>query len=183
MNENHPRNGRDPRRVTGVVLIAIGLALFVLQIATETTVTIMFLVGGAIFIAGYFSRRSYGLLVPGCLLVGMALGQLGEEYVDSLRNPTLIGLGIGFLAIFAVDRIHSGQTSWWPLIPGFILFFMGLDTGRLDMGIVLSKGWPLILVFAGLLYFTGRIGSRHRGGGGGRRDDRGGGQGSGTDGP
>ena len=158
MNQNSPDNERDPRRVTGIVLIAIGALLFALQIATGITVTILFLVGGAIFIAGYFNKRTYGLLIPGCLLVGMALGQLGEEYLDFVHNPNFVGLGLGFLAIFAVDKFHSGTTAWWPLIPGFILLFMGLETGHMNLGKLLSKGWPLVLVIVGILYLTGKIG-------------------------
>jgi len=159
MSQNTPADERDPRKVTGAVLIAIGLLLFLLQVATGITITILFLVGGAIFIAGYLNRRSYGLLIPGCLLVGMALGQLGEEYVDFIHNPNFLGLGLGFLAIYGVDKLRSGTTAWWPLIPGFILLFMGLETGRLNMGTLISKGWPLVLVIVGILYLTGRIGT------------------------
>lgn len=163
MSQNTPAKERDPKKVTGAVLIVIGLLLFVLQIATGITVTIMFLVGGAIFIAGYFNKRSYGLLIPGCLLVGMALGQLGEEYLGFVHNPNFVGLGLGFLAIFAVDKFHSGTTAWWPLIPGFILLFMGLETGHMNLGKLLSKGWPLVLVVVGLLYLTGKLGSGRTG--------------------
>jgi len=160
MNGDTGTNGRDPRKVTGAVLIVIGLLLFALQIATGITVTIMFLVGGAIFIAGYFNRQTYGLLIPGCLLVGMALGQLGEEYFDFVHNPNFIGLGLGFLAIFAIDKIHRGTTPWWPLIPGAVLLFMGVETGQLNLGTLISKGWPVVLIVVGLLYLTGKIGSR-----------------------
>jgi hypothetical protein len=159
MNGDSGLGGRNPRKVTGAVLIVIGLLLFALQIATGITVTIMFLVGGAIFIAGYFNRQTYGLLIPGCLFVGMALGKLGEEYVDFVHNPSFIGLGLGFLAIYAIDKIHRGTTPWWPLIPGAVLLFMGVETGRMNMGTLISKGWPVVLIVVGLLYFTGKIGS------------------------
>ena len=165
MNQNDPATVRDPRRVTGVVLIVIGLLLFALQIATGITVSLLFLVGGAIFIAAYFNKRTYGLLIPGCLLVGMGLGQLGEEYVDFIHNPNFVGLGLGFLAIFAIDKIHTGTTAWWPLIPGFIMLFMGLETGSLNLGTLFSKGWPLVLVIVGILYFAGKIGTGRGGGG------------------
>jgi hypothetical protein len=164
MNEDTPTKERDPGKVTGAVLILIGLVLFILQMSTGVTVSIMLLVGGAAFIIGYLSRRTYGFLVPGCILAGMGLGQLGEEYIGFIHNPNFVGLGIGFLAIFVIDKLYRGSTNWWPLIPGCILLFMGLETSQLNMGTLLSKGWPLALVIIGILYVTGKIGS-HRGGG------------------
>lgn len=166
MTENGQNEERDPKRVTGTVLIVIGLLLFALQLATGITVTILFLVGGAVFIAGYYNRRAYGLLIPGCLLVGMGLGQLGEDYLEIVHDPSSLGLGLGFLAIFAIDKLRRGTTPWWPLIPGFILLFMGLEPGRMNLGALFSKAWPLVLVVIGLFYLTGRIGS-------GRARDRG----------
>ena len=59
MNGDPGPGGRDPRKVTGAVLIVIGLLLFALQLATGITVTIMFLVGGAIFIAAYFNVHRF----------------------------------------------------------------------------------------------------------------------------
>jgi hypothetical protein len=167
MNRKEPTNGRDPAKITGAILILVGLVLFVLQMSTGITVSIMFLVGGAVFIAAYFNKQTYGLLIPGCILIGMGLGQLGDEYVDFIHSPNYVGLGLGFLAIFAVDKLKRGSSPWWPLIPGFILLVMGLETNRLNMGTLFSKGWPLALVVVGLLYLSGRLGSRGRRGGGG----------------
>ena len=160
MSDQAPANERDPRKVTGVVLVAVGLLLFILQVATGITVSLMLLVAGIAFLAAYFNKRAYGLLIPGCILIGMSLGRLGEEYVDFIHDPSFVGLGIGFLAIFVVDRFYRGATGWWPLIPGFILLFMGLETGGMNIGELLSKGWPLALVILGILYLTGKIGSR-----------------------
>jgi hypothetical protein len=36
---------------------------------------------------------------------------------------------------------------------------MGVETGRMNMGTLISKGWPVVLIVVGLLYFTGKIGS------------------------
>jgi hypothetical protein len=45
---------------------------------------------------------------------------------------------------------------------------MGVETGDLNMGTLISKGWPLVLIVVGVLYITGKIGSRRtRGGPGG----------------
>lgn len=166
MNGHTGADGRDPSKVTGVVLIVIGLLLLALQLATGITVTIMFLVVGAIFLARYFNRPAYGMLIPGCILVGMALGQLAEAYLTLFHNPNFVGLGVGFLAIFAVDKIYRGSSPWWPLVPGGVLLFMGLETGQLNMGTLISKGWPLALIVVGILYLTGKIGSSRDSSGG-----------------
>jgi hypothetical protein len=171
MSENKPTNGRDPGKVTGAILVLAGLVLFVLQLTTSVTISIMFLVGGFIFIAAYYNKHSYGLLIPGCILVGMGLGQLGDEYLDFLHSPSYIGLGLGFLGIYAVDKLHRGSTPWWPLVPGFILLLMGLETDRLNMGTLFSKGWPLVLVVVGALYLAGRLGPRRTGGRARRRHE------------
>lgn len=159
MSEQSSAGGRDPRKVTGVFLVLAGALLFLLQMTTGITVSLMLLVVGIAFIAAYYNRRTYGMLVPGCILVGMGLGQLGEEYVTFIQDPTFTGLGLGFLAIYVVDRIHRGATEWWPLVPGFILLFIGLEPGGINIGKLLSNGWPLALVVLGLLYLAGKIGS------------------------
>jgi hypothetical protein len=160
MSEQTPANGRDPRRVTGAVLIAVGLVLFILQMTTGITVSLMLLVGGIAFLAAYFNKKSYGLLMPGCILIGIGLGRLDDEYIGFFRDPTFVWLGIGFLAIFVIDRFHRGAAGWWPLIPGCILLFMGLEPGGMSIGELFSKGWPLALIIIGILYFTGKIGTR-----------------------
>jgi len=167
MNEDKsPVEERDPRIITGAVLIAIGLLLFVLQFVTGPTVSLLFLVGGAAFVAVYFSRKVYRLLVPGCILIGIGIGHLGEQSSMPLQNMSSVGLGIGFIGIYVIDKIYRGKTAWWPLIPGGILLVTGAATGYVDFGKLISKGWPLILVILGVLFLTGALGS-HR-----RRDDR-----------
>ena len=81
-------------------------------------------------------------------------------------RETAVGLGIGFIAIFVVDRFYRGKTAWWPLIPGLILLVTGAATGHIDFGKLMSKGWPLILVILGILYLTGLLGSKSKGNGG-----------------
>ena len=69
-----------------------------------------------------------------------------------------------------VDKIPRGTTPWWPLIPGAVLLFMGVETGRMNMGTLISKGWPVVLIVVGLLYLTGKIGSSRPGDSDGGRD-------------
>lgn len=166
MNEgNAPQHDRDPRVMTGGLLIAIGLLLFVLQFVTGPTVSILFLLGGAGFVVAYFNRKRYGYLVPGCILIGIGIGNLGEQSSIPIQNMSSIGLGIGFLGIYVVDRLYRGQTAWWPLVPGLILAGVGLLTGHVDFSRLISKGWPLILVVFGILFLTGTLGTKRSHGG------------------
>ena len=43
------------------------------------TLAAVLLVAGTLFLAGYLLRRSYGLLIPACILLGLGAGSLGAE--------------------------------------------------------------------------------------------------------
>ncbi|MGC9023833.1 MAG: hypothetical protein ACP5NB_03195 [Chloroflexia bacterium] len=110
---------------------------------------------GAAFLVGYFSRRLYGLLIPGCLLLGLALGSAGESVLKA--GLTVLGLGLGFLAIYGIDLLYRRSTHWWPLIPGGILVLVGL-TQIPGWGVLSSMGWPLVLIVVGLLLLANAMG-------------------------
>ena len=142
------RAGHGNRRgvVAGLILIFLGLAFLADQlIGGFGDSAITFLIGAA-FLAGYFYYRNYGLLIPGCILVGIAFGSVGEQTVFGIGDFSQVGLGLGFIAIYLIDLAYSGSTHWWPLIPGGILVVTGLPQGER----LFEVGWPLILVFIGL---------------------------------
>ena len=76
------------------------------------------------------------------------LGRIGADLWNVYEYAT-IGLGVGFLAIYVIDRLYRGSSSWWPLIPGFILVARGLSVG--DLKDVLSKSWPVGVIVVGVL--------------------------------
>ena len=145
-----------------IALIVVGAALFLLQVTRGPAEVIVFLVLGGAFLVGYFRSRSYGLLVAGCILLGLGLGALGERSSIDFRSFSQFGLGLGFLSIFVIDTIYRGGAHWWPLIPGGILLVTSIgDTRALRM---LVEGWPLILVVIGIfLLFRSRRGSGAKG--------------------
>jgi hypothetical protein len=71
-----------------------------------------------------------------------------------MGEPVVLGLGLGFLAIYAGDLLTSGARApgrWWPLIPGAILTVIagaestfGAEGARL-----IEQGWPILLIAAG----------------------------------
>ena len=151
-------NERQGRIFFGAILIILGIGLIALQyVEGFGDAMILFLIGG-LFVAGYFYRRSYGLLIPGCILLGIGLGKVGESTLMAFGGFEQLGLGVGFVAIYVIDLVYSGSSSWWPLIPGLILIVTGLSEGSEDFGHLVSVGWPIIFVFFGLLLLAGAFG-------------------------
>jgi hypothetical protein len=159
MSEEEARTRRGHRRhVIGSTLIVLGLVLFFVRILDRPTdnTLVLFTVGG-VFLAWYLYRRRYGLLIPACILLGLAVGRLLDRADLNIRDGQALGLGLGFVAIFILDMIVRDRSPWWPLIPGGILLVkgVGLHIGPADW--FLSQGWPLVLVVIGVLILTGVV--------------------------
>lgn len=154
---------RDGRLVTGAILIVLGLGLLALQFVQGFGEAVLFFLIGGLFVAGYLYRDAYGLLIPGGIFLGLGLGAIGEGAVLEFADFEAIGLGIGFLSIYVIALVYQGSSHWWPLVPGFILILVGLATGNEVLQRLLSVGWPLILVFIGLMFLAGAFGLLGRG--------------------
>ncbi|MCZ6539574.1 MAG: hypothetical protein O6922_07085, partial [Chloroflexi bacterium] len=133
MNEQERRiREADKRRHIGVVLVVLGVLLFAVQLIDMPNGAVTRMVIGAAFVVGYLYRREYGLLIPGCILLGLGLGRIGSD-IWNVYEYGSIGLGVGFLAIYVVDRLYRGTSPWWPLVPGLILVAKGLAHGELSV--------------------------------------------------
>ena len=149
---------RRGRITLGAILIFLGVGLFAVQFFEGFGDTfVLFLIGGA-FTAWYLYRRAYGLLIPGCILLGLGLGTVGEDALLSFKGLEEIGLGVGFVALWVIPLVYEGKSIWWPLIPGLILIVVGLSEGSAAFDRLLEVGWPLIIVFIGLVLLAGAIG-------------------------
>lgn len=146
---------RSGRLVAGASLVIAGLGLFALEAFDEGGDAAILFVIGSIFIAAYFMWRLYGLLVAGSITFGVGLGILGERLIDTSGDVTVIGIGLGFVMIYVIDRLTTSTAHWWPLVPGGVLIIIGLAT---IAGAVGDYLWPalLILAGAGLLIGAGR---------------------------
>lgn len=136
----------------GLILIAVGLTLFAVQLLSLNGDVIV-LVIGLIFAVAFAATRRYGLLIPAGILTGLGAGILLEN-AGVVAEPVVLGLGIGFLAIYAVDLVVTGVPApgrWWPLIPGAILTVIaGVESTFGPEGArVIAQGWPVILIAAG----------------------------------
>lgn len=142
--------GRE-RVVLAAILIGAGLLFFVQQVTPFDFGDFVMPVVGAAFIAAYMNTRAayrVGFLIPGCILLGIGVGNLLESYSPLGQwgwfDVSGLMLGLGFCLIWGFDR-----RQWWALIPGGILAASSLANFW-----VVTKLWPLALVGLGgyLLY-------------------------------
>jgi hypothetical protein len=136
----------------GVILIVVGGALFAVQLL-HLDADVIVLVIGLVFAVAYAAMRSYGLLIPAGVLTGLGTGIVLED-VGVRGEPVVLGLGLGFLAIYAADRLLTGARErgrWWPLVPGAILTVIaGAESTFGDEGArLIAQGWPILLIAAG----------------------------------
>jgi hypothetical protein len=136
----------------GVILIAVGVTLFAVQLLNLDG-DVVVLVIGIVFAIAFAATRRYGLLIPAGIMTGLGAGILLEDF-GVQGEPVVLGLGLGFLAIYAGDLLTSGARApgrGWPLIPGTILTIIaGVEsTFGPDGARVIAQGWPIILIAAG----------------------------------
>jgi hypothetical protein len=105
------------------------------------------------FLWAWTMQKSYGLLVTGCILAGIAVGILLESSWG-WNGAFLISLGIGFVMI---DRLETRQNKW-PLYVGGILAVLGVLIGILETGF-LGSFWFALLLIAGGVFLLTRSGS------------------------
>jgi len=139
--------------VAGGVLIVLG-AMFLLgqwmHVGGEGVVALI----GVAFLAAYAFTGQYGFLVPGGIMTGLGIGIISENRLEGEGAPVLLGLGLGFAAIYVIHRFRDGRwaADWWPLIPGGVLVVIGLFLAAGQAGLLGAVGrwWPLILILIGL---------------------------------
>lgn len=149
-------NTNRVRLIPGLILIVLGIAFLLTQFF-EFGPALFLILLGLVFLVPYALTRSYGLLIPGCILAGIGLGLAFDRPPLSTGVAVPIGLGLGFVAIFAIHLIIARRCHWWFLIPGGILVFAGIAEGIPQAQTLIENGWPLILVLIGLLILAGQF--------------------------
>ncbi len=157
------------RPMAGWLLIAVGALLLIGNIFHLSGGLFLIAIGGA-FLAGYFSNRRYGLLIPAMILIFLGLGVMIEDsralYLYDFEVPLLLGLG--FCAIWLVDRFTWNQSSTWPLWPGGILVIIALWGMAVEADLfhdiwwdimdILGTWWPALLIIWGFFLLRKRGG-------------------------
>ena len=144
-------------RIVGLLLIALGGGLLLVT-TTEAGGEVLLALVGLAFLIAYGATRTYGFLVPGAIVTGLAGGILATTQ-GAPDASVVLGLGSGFLAIALVDRLLGsvGPGWWWPLIPGGILGAIGVAalTGIDDLPAYLV---PIVLIVLGVALLVRRGG-------------------------
>jgi hypothetical protein len=159
-NPDQP-NATRHRVAAGVALIAIGLLLVLVQALKISIPGWLFLGGlGTIFLAWGLVTRTFGLVIPGCVLGGIGLGVFLTELslsgvTDSASGGLfLLGFSLGWALLALLSPLTNERFQWWPLIPGSIMAAIGaillLGGFGLQLLTLLGVAWPLVLVVIGV---------------------------------
>jgi len=138
--------------IAGLALIVLGLALYYLEALGPRAI---FVLVGGVFLVAYLWRREFGFLVPGCILLGVGAGSLGQR-APGVELSSGLALGLGFVAITVVGLAYERRLRWWPLVPGAALILVGLGVAP-ELLDAFRRHWPLALVAAGALVLAGAL--------------------------
>jgi hypothetical protein len=117
--------------ITGSIIFSTGLAFLFSPI--RITVFVLFISIGLGFslLSWGITSRLFGLIIPGCLLLGIgpgiyaAWGRSGEPNSLARTGIMLVGFALGWGLITLFSRVITAKFLWWPLIPGGILAMVG----------------------------------------------------------
>ena len=146
---------RKSRRLSaGLILIVIGLGLYAIDRMEGIGEEAVLLILGAAFLVAYFVRKNFGLLIPGCILLGLGIGNVGRDSFLAFGESSMLGLGVGFVAIYVIARLNEGKSHWWPLIPGGVMLVMAIPRTH-HLFAYIWDHWQLMLVLIGVLILVG----------------------------
>jgi len=157
------------RVILGVMLIAIGLLVFLSQVIDLPQIELLILPGLAmIFLLWGLLTREIGLLIPGGILAGIALGvyliigPYAGQIEENQGGIFLLAFSAGWALISLLSLISKQGFQWWPLIPGGIIGLVGLAVMRggaaMQLLEILGYAWPLALVAVGAYLLLRRRG-------------------------
>lgn len=144
----------------GVILIAIGALSLLSQFDRFDQIELFFLpVLAAVFLVSSVATRTFGLLIPGGVLAGIAAGSLlVEGPLASVSEPAsgaifLLAFAAGWLLISLLSPLTKSGFEWWPLIPAGILALVGglllIGDAGLQVLKVIGYAWPVVLIAVG----------------------------------
>ncbi len=168
--------GRSRGWRPAAILLALGLLFLIVQVFSLTGALTLLVLGG-IFTAVSVASDRRGLVVPGGILLGLAVGTAAAQILEWLTGAfgaaaTVGGLGLGFWLVYAIDRArHPARPAFgWARVPGTALLGLAALFGALSLlglglqlaGLALSW-WPLLLIAGGIwLVVRGSRGRRQR---------------------
>lgn len=158
---------RNGKMVAGAALIVLGLLALAAQFVQGDWLELLFLPALAtVFLVWGVLARQVGLLIPGGILGGIALGAyLIEGPLAGLEEASsggvfLLAFSLGWGLITLLSGLVTEKTHWWPLIPGGIMALIGAGLLAGELGQMLlnlaGKAWPLALIAIGLYLLVAR---------------------------
>jgi len=138
----------------GVLLVLVGIGLLIQQIFPGVSVgSLVLLAIGLAFLAGWLFGGSWFSMIPGILLVALALGRLVNELgIYTGPGTTAIALAVGFLLVWLLGQMRQ-QRHTWALWGAGIFGVIGVvqAAGQLTGIPELTTFWPLVIIALGLL--------------------------------
>jgi len=138
----------------GVLLVLVGIGLlvqyFVPGIAAGTLVLLAIAVA---FLAAWALGRSWVALVPGLLILAVAVARLIDELgIYSGPGTTSLSLAVAFGVIWLIGYAR-GRPSGWPLWGLAIFGLIGVvqASGRIAGIPELGALWPIVIIALGVL--------------------------------
>jgi hypothetical protein len=139
--------------IPGVVLISLGVLILLGAFAPGIADAI----GGAVFLGGIslafwlvfiLTPKNWWAIIPaGVLLTLAAVTLIPENAGIETGGIFFLGLAVTFLALALIPV--EGKRMSWPLIPGGILFVMGILL-LLTQTDLINYIWPIALILVGL---------------------------------
>lgn len=137
-----------------LLLIGLGVLLLIGRLSPlmpDFTAGFVLLTIASCFLFFAFWKNVYGLVIPGSILAGLAVGVPLAGITNGVS--VLWGLALGFLAILFVGRAWFGMRSSWPVYPAVPLFAVGIIVAISNLPALFTGGiiWlPILLIAAGL---------------------------------
>jgi hypothetical protein len=117
--------------VPGLLLISSGIPLILDRITFFAFVISIGIGLGLSFLIWGTLNKLFGLIIPGCLLLGIAPGiffawsKAGDFNGLTETGVMLVWFALGWGLITIASRILTPNIIWWPLIPGGLLAVVG----------------------------------------------------------
>jgi hypothetical protein len=117
--------------IPGMMLLGVGLPFILDRINVFNFIFYGITALGISFLAWGIFQRLLGLIIPGCLLVGIGPGiYFGWSKGGMFNGLTetgvmLVWFALGWGLITIISRVIAQRFIWWPLIPGGLLAVVG----------------------------------------------------------
>ena len=159
-NLNPERASSRNSLIAGVAIIVLGLIALAAQLgATGPNGLLILPALAAVFLAWGLLTRTFGLVIPGGILAGIAFGAFLAEGPLAGQPETLTGgvvlvaFSFGWVLVSLRSPLTARSFQWWPRIPAAILATIGalLIAGGSAEAVakVLGFAWPVILIGVG----------------------------------